>query len=137
MPITYWYYNSTTGAVVQFPAFYPFPVLHMGLGWHGPFNSQDAANAFYRDNHGANPGWKAPSSVINQITDLPNEVSTQIGNTGKAIQHEFFHGVDLQAWFIRIGEVLLGLILVGVGLAKLTGTTNFVMDTIKKVPIPL
>lgn len=38
---------------------------------------------------------------------------------------------DIQSWMIRIGEILLGIVLVGVGIAKLTGTTNAIAGLVK------
>lgn len=39
--------------------------------------------------------------------------------------------------WLRVGEFIIGLLLVGVGLAKLTGAENFITSAAKKVPIPL
>lgn len=41
-------------------------------------------------------------------------------------------------WFLRIGEILLGVVLVGVGIARITGVQNFVSQIAKtKMPIPI
>jgi len=47
---------------------------------------------------------------------------------------DLFHGLNLQSWMVRIGEILLGVVLIGVGVAKLTGTSN-VISTAAKVAI--
>jgi hypothetical protein len=46
--------------------------------------------------------------------------------------------VDLEHWILRIGEGLLGIVLIGVGLARITGVQNAVSSIVKsKLPIPL
>jgi hypothetical protein len=49
------------------------------------------------------------------------------GNLAQKAVSDIFHGLDLQTTFIRIAEVLLGIMLIGVGVAKLTGTDNIIM----------
>jgi hypothetical protein len=45
-------------------------------------------------------------------------------------------GFNIGNWFLRIGEILLGLVLVGVGVARITGVQNAVSQIVKtKVPI--
>lgn len=123
-PFTKWYYNSNTGYITELPIPLGDAELHSGLGWHGPFDTHQAAVDYYNANKDANPGWKAPTSNVGQT----------IGNAGDSAVDKF-KGLNLDAWFIRIGEVLLGLVLVGVGIAKLTGTTNVISSAIKaKIP---
>lgn len=38
---------------------------------------------------------------------------------------------NITSWFIRIGEVVLGIVLVAVGVAKLTGTANVISKAAK------
>lgn len=60
-------------------------------------------------------------------------VSGVAGLTG-----DVFKGLNLGSWFLRIGEILLGLVLIGVGIARITGIQNVVSDLAKtKIPIPL
>jgi hypothetical protein len=40
-------------------------------------------------------------------------------------------GFNLSGWFLRVGEILLGLVLVGVGLARLTHTQNIISQAVK------
>jgi hypothetical protein len=47
------------------------------------------------------------------------------------VTNDLFHGLNLQSWLIRIGEILLGLVLIGVSLAKLTGTSNVISKALK------
>jgi hypothetical protein len=90
-----------------------------GSAARGPYPTQAAAQAAANSRGGGFPG--------------PN-IS---GNPGTAIKQGIgaaldpFHGLNLGNIFLRIGEVLLGIVLIGVGVAKLTGTTNFVASAIK------
>jgi hypothetical protein len=40
---------------------------------------------------------------------------------------------NITAWFIRIGEVALGIVLIAVGVAKLTGASNVVTKAMKVI----
>jgi hypothetical protein len=56
-----------------------------------------------------------------------------VSSSGKGI--DIWNNLDLGNILLRVGEVLLGIVLVGVGIAKLTGTTNFVATAVKaKIP---
>lgn len=47
-------------------------------------------------------------------------------------------GFNLSGWFLRIGEVLLGVVLIGVGIARITGAQNAISAMAKtKLPIPI
>lgn len=122
-----WYYNSNSGAVQEFPDTLAAPGLHLGIGYHGPFPTKQAALDYYTANAGANPGWKAP-------TGLAGNIGNAISSSGAKVNQVLgdpLGKVNLAAWFLRIGEVLLGLILVGVGVAKLTGASNVVSTLVK------
>jgi hypothetical protein len=115
-----WYYNSNTGLVDQTNDLIGWQSLHAGLGWHGPFKTEQAAMDYYNANKGKNPGWVKPTtSKLDAINPLPANPLDQLGN------------IDLTSWFIRVGEILLGIVLIGVGIAKLTGTTNAVSNLVK------
>lgn len=93
-----------------------------GSAAHGPYPTQAAAEAAAHSPGGGFPGPNIP------------------GNPGKAIGQAVsglspFHGLNLENWVLRIGELVLGVVLVAVGVAKLTGTTNFVTQALKaRVP---
>lgn len=118
MALTEFIYNSNTGAVNELPTPLAEVELHTGLGWHGPFPTKQAALDYYDANKGANPGWQAPAGIMQEI---PNAVDSA---TQKFLP-------DYQAWMIRIGEILLGIVLIGIGIAKLTGTTNAIAKIAK------
>jgi hypothetical protein len=120
-----WYYNSRSGIVNHYNEATMWLSLHDGSGWHGPFDTKEATLKYYNDNKAKNSGWKAPT----------DSVGTGIGNLGDtAVQSVGLGGLtneNITSWFIRIGEVLLGIVLLGVGVAKLTGTTNAVAKLVK------
>ena len=79
-------------------------------------------------------------------TALGGALVTGIGQTGATLgqlpgaaakgAENAFHGLDLGSWFIRIGEILLGIVLVGVGVARITGAQNAISKIVKtKVPL--
>lgn len=80
-------------------------------------------------------------------TDLAGALGTTIGQTGtilgqvpqaaaKGAENVTFHGLNLGSWFLRIGEILLGIVLVGVGVARITGAQNAVSKIVKtKLPL--
>lgn len=54
------------------------------------------------------------------------------------LAHDVLKGFNLGSWFLRIGEALLGLVLVGVGIARITGAQNAISNVVKtKLPIPV
>ena len=80
-------------------------------------------------------------------TDVAGALGTTIGQTGtilgqvpqaaaKGAENVGFHGLNLGSWFLRIGEILLGIVLVGVGVARITGAQNAVSKIVKtKLPL--
>lgn len=120
-----WYYNSRSGVVASYNEVTMWPSLHAGTGWHGPFDTKQATLDYYTANKPMNPGWKAPTESIKQGASQLAETGVQAVGLG-ALTNE-----NITTWFIRIGEVLLGIVLLGVGVAKLTGTTNTVAKFVK------
>lgn len=127
-----WNYNHVTGAVIELPSPQSAVMRAMGLGWHGPFNTKEEAVAFYTANKDAHPEWKAPTGVAGTIQ---NAITTG-GDiaTGKAFTDQLGQ-LNLGGWFLRIGEILLGIVLIGVGIAKLTGAANAVSKLVKVAAI--
>lgn len=133
-----WYYNSHSGAVEDHGSWSLFQVqVHLGVGWHGPFPSEQAAFDYYNANKAANPGWAAPRTTQPTTLGTGPLQTTQMGASAaakavtNAVTNDLFHGLNLQSWLIRIGEILLGLVLIGVSLAKLTGTSNVISKALK------
>lgn len=122
-----WYYNSSSGSVGQWEEFTVWPALHAGVGWHGPFDTKAAALAYYNTNKAKNPGWKAPTdSTLAQVGNASGATDAIVGAVGGGLDN-----AGITSWLVRIGEILLGVVLVGVGLAKLTGTTNVIASAVK------
>lgn len=120
-----WYYNSDSGAINESPEWLAYPELHMGVGWHGPFKTKDEAIQFYKDGKPNNPGWKEPTGLLGNLGNT-------LGNTGRALGiTDPLGNLNLSGWFVRIAEILLGLLLIGVGVAKLTGVSNQISKAAK------
>lgn len=79
-------------------------------------------------------------------TELGGALATGIGQTGTILgqvpgaaakgAENAFHGLNLGSWFLRIAEIMLGIVLVGVGVARITGAQNAVSKIVKaKLPI--
>lgn len=129
---TQWFYNSNSGSIQSsdLTSIIGNPQLHLGLGWHGPFTSKQAAIDYYNKYKSQNPGWKPPTTDLGQA--FQNTVSTGVSGITSGITSGLgLSNEQLQSWLVRIGEILLGIVLVGVGLAKLTGTTNAVAGLVK------
>lgn len=86
---------------------------------------------------------------LNKVAKLPGELggaitktTTILGKVGpatgtglaKAAQNiDVLNGLNLGALFLRAGELLLGLVLIGVAVAHLTGSDNMISRTAKTV----
>lgn len=122
-----WYYNSSSGSVGNWEEFTVWPALHAGIGWHGPFDTKQAALDYYKNNKAKNPGWKAPTdSTLEQFGNAAGVPDALSGVLGGGLSD-----ASIRSWMIRIGEILLGVVLVGVGVAKLTGAGNVVSQVVK------
>lgn len=87
-------------------------------------------------------GWSAFITGTTIATGLGGTVATLGGIPGAAAQgatnayKDLLGGFNIGNWFLRIGEILLGLVLVGVGIARITGAQNFISQAVKtKVPL--
>lgn len=124
-----WLYNSRTGTVIQNIKPLALVSLKSGLGWHGPFNSKEAAIAYYNANKANNSGWKAPTGFLDSVGNIPGaavDTANDAALNGLGLTDD-----NIRTWMIRIGEILLGIVLIGVGVAKLSGTTNAVASLVK------
>ena len=116
-----WLYNHLNGMVQRWPELQSRLLLRLP-GWHGPFETKEAALEYYQSRREANPSWVAPTGIIGNITSPV---------TGPV--KEILGGLDLQAWLIRIGEIVLGIVLIAVGIMKLeVGFLQPVVKTIGK-----
>lgn len=124
MPALDWLYNSNTGVVAEMPDPVATVELHLGIGWHGPFNTHDDAINYYNTNKAANPGWKAPIGL-----DPGKAISNAASSAGNDVKSWF--SSNAETLILRIGEVLLGLVLIGIGVASITGAGNFISKAVK------
>ena len=125
-------YNSRTGAVQQYPSPIAAASVKSGTGWHGPFKTEADAVAFYERNKTANPDWKAPTDFLGNLGNVPGAVGSQVDAATEGVKGIFgLSDDDIRSWLIRIGEIVLGIVLVAVGVAKLTGTTNAIAGVVK------
>lgn len=135
-----WYYNSRDGNINSLPEAIGNALLHIGGGWHGPFDTKDDAIAFYRANAAANPGWRDPTSTAgtNPIGDVASKAGKAVegaaANAAKSAVSGIFGNLNAESLILRVGEILLGLVLIGVALAHLTGTGNIISKAVGAIP---
>lgn len=128
-----WYYNDITGAVVQMPSWSPSLLIP---GWHGAFNTKEEALAFYNQQKADHPQWQEPTGIlgnIGNVIDAPQVGRTLASDTKENIIETVIGKWHLDRLLLQAAEIILGTVLIGVGIAKLTGTTNFVVNTLGKV----
>ena len=114
-----WFYNTATGLTINgtiganFTAWFDSVNGHIA-GWH-QYNTRAQMEADIK----AHPGWA--QSV--------GGVGGEVGNLAKKPIQAALGGITQgwELWVLRLGEIILGVVLIGVGVAKLTGTDNIVM----------
>jgi hypothetical protein len=80
---------------------------------------------------------KGLANVISETTQLLGQLPVAAAK-GAANAIDVLGGFNLSSWFIRIGEILLGIVLIGVGVARITGAQNVISNFAKtKMPIPI
>lgn len=116
---TVWFYNSTSGAVIHEPAIGDTIQAHLP-GWHGPFDSKQAALDFYAQGKAANPGWRAPSGLLGGVG---NTVAAGAGAAAKAVTGAGWNLVlgNTGGLLVRILKVGVGLVLLVAGALRLSG----------------
>lgn len=109
----------------------------------------------------ANPGFAGLSmAVVGDQNGYPNQLAAQqeansfnhssvsskvqqVGGTVGGLPSipnplDIFHGLNIGNILLRVGEVVLGVVLIAVGLAKITGTDNAIASVLKtKMPVPI
>ena len=118
-----WSYNSDSGSINETNDIVAAPELHLGLGWHGPFPTKQAALDYYQQNKAANPGWKAPTGLGGTITNtLPDAVTKPITDVTGAVTGAANTVVKLVP---RVLEAAAGIVLLAIALnAVLKQTTG-------------
>lgn len=151
-----WIYDSRSGDVAQETGIMGLlgsGFVHLGIGWHGPFNSLQALVNFYNQNQSKNPGWVPPqlgtylaknpgltgvTPAMQQAAGAKAKILNQAGGTLGAAANTSLGGIgvhgDLRHFTLRAVEVALGAILVIVALEavmKETGANNIVQGVKK------
>lgn len=78
--------------------------------------------------------------------ELSGALGTTIGQTGTLLgqvpgaaakgAEDVYKGLNLGSWLLRIAEIMLGIVLVGVGIARITGAQNAISKIVKaKIPL--
>jgi hypothetical protein len=118
-----WFYNDVSG-VVRFDqgAAYAADTLAelLGTGWHGPYKTQALADA-----HTGVKGASALPNKTDPLTAANNALKNAAQNAvpgaaGVADVGDFFHRLTEKETWTRVGEVILGGILVYAGVRALT-----------------
>jgi hypothetical protein len=102
-----WYYDSVDGDVIHQNLAESIPNAAFKY-FHGPYKTEQLAIA--------HKGVAGPPGV-------PNE---SLGSQAASVATGGPGGMNWQNWILRIGEILLGVTLIGVGVAKLTGAENVI-----------
>lgn len=111
----------------------------VGLGFHG-YATEAQAKANPNSANAAQMLIASPilaGNVPVGVTNIPNPTTTIQGGVAAA---DALGGFNIGSWFIRIGEILLGLVLIGVGVARITGAENAISKVVKSgkiMPIPV
>lgn len=122
-----WYYNSKSGEIIDMKSNDP---RRLNPGWY--------ALKLDPDDTPDDPNWiqkltKAIATLpIFGNPALPHLPTNQIPSPGEVVEatkNQFLPDLDL--WLKRIAEVVIGGLLIGVGIAKLTGTDNAIAKLVK------
>jgi len=108
---TYQFFQSTDPKAIQL---YTFLVTGKGPLW-GPFGTLAEAQAAASKNKPTDPG-----TAIQNVT-----------GGGKLFGLGDPFNVNVTQWLVRIGEIVLGIVLIAVGFAKLTGIDNKIATVAK------
>jgi hypothetical protein len=103
-----------------------------GQSWQvdaGPFQTKAQAQAWHPGPITVNDWVTAGiAGVLLGAGNVPSP--TQAVAVGSAVA-DTLGSFNIGAWFLRIGEILLGIVLVGVGIARITGAQNVVSKIVK------
>lgn len=129
--MTYFYNSSTGGFANESPPalqYFTYETqLHLGQGWHA-YGTIQAMEAAIKAN-----GWPPPdaskgllsgtSTVPSTGTRAANALKNGVASAAKDAASSVFGAATQPAMWVRVGEVILGLALIIVGLAKLAEGT--------------
>lgn len=133
-----WYYNTETGQLENTSQALAV-TSNLGLaGWHelnisgAATGAQAAAEAKKEFPHGATPSYApvTPSKVA-------QTAAGEAGATGLDAIGNFFNVLTNRNVWIRAAKVIIGGSLMVIGIAHLTGSDHVIMQTARKVPLPI
>jgi hypothetical protein len=79
-----------------------------------------------------------PPANVNQSPAAVQQRTQAAGGTTGINPLDIIGKFNLSSWVLRIGEILLGIVLVGVGIARITGAQNAISNIVKtKMPLPI
>jgi|HubBroStandDraft_2_1064218.scaffolds.fasta_scaffold333682_2 hypothetical protein len=127
-----YFYNSSTGGFANesppAPQYFTYEVqLRLGQGWHAYGTIAQMQAAIKANNW---PPPDASKGLLSGSSTLPSTPS-RAANAGLG---DIIGNVNASNILVRVGEILLGIVLIGVGIAKLTGTAN-IISTAAKVAV--
>jgi hypothetical protein len=106
-----WFYNDRSGAVVsELPGIGLLNEALHGLGWHGPFGTKQQAVDFGNSLAAQGKG-KAPTGLAGNVGNVAKGAAQDTLSTS---------GINVGNWLLRIGEALLGIVLLAIGVARIT-----------------
>lgn len=75
------------------------------------------------------PVYDAAGNLIGHFAGgkLIKSAESAVGSTASSAFTSTLKNFPWENWILRVGEILLGIVLIGVGVAKLSGTDNFIM----------
>jgi hypothetical protein len=115
-----WYYNTVSGELANEGP--PLNVFYHGLGWHTlKISGSDTFAQASADAKKEFPTGSAPTgSMAKGVAQVPaGTANAATASAGLGNLNQFFGNLTQKTTWTRIGEVALGLLLIGVGLAKL------------------
>jgi len=125
-----WYYNSTSGAVIYQP---PVLGLPQGLlpGWHGPFPTKAAADAYGNKLAAQGKGAK-PTGFAGAVGNTAGAAASNATSAATGGLNDLASRLSQSHTWIRVGEAVAGFILIYVGAkAFFPQTVNTVASTAK------
>lgn len=131
-----WFYNSYTGGYANesppAPQYFILEFdLHTGQGLHA-YGTQAEMLAAVKAN-----GWPAAVPMSGSAPAVPSaaQAPAVAQHAAGSITNDIIGNVNAQSVILRVGEVILGIVLIGIGLAKITGADNFISTAVKRLPV--
>lgn len=120
-----WFFNTVSGELTHVASGLVGDLIsgpyRIGLGWHELKVASNATEAVAAaDATKEFPNAPAPT------TSLSKGLSNEPAGVASAVT-----GTNYETLILRVGEILLGIVLIGVGVAKITGTENVISTAAK------